>query len=343
MDLLEGVMGGNAEVAFGIADVRMKNVRTPVQMARKWISIEKRRFIWSHDKITIDSERIAAIKVIAEPRNKKELQRALGGFNNLRRFIPQIAEISAPLCNLLSNAVQLSWLPVHATAFQSLKDSDSTKGLVVQADASQSGLGCCLLQQGRPVSTSSRKLTSTEQSYEQIEKETSALVYAGEKSNKIIYGRPNVIFQTDHQPLLSIFKKPIHQITNNRLKSTVLSCCNIPLKFLTARVFEVLKLFFCDDLPKYSLSEQRSGSTSSGHLKRTLDNPMCADYQDYQSYKQARSRKTAPKEDDHKTANVTKNAPKKKVQSPQLHDRITKEIQETTPKKAHLAKLDSGE
>ena len=128
----------------------------------------------------------------------------------------------------MSSAVTCQWLLVHDEAFQQLKDCvsnapvlvpfDHKKPLVVQADASQDGLGAVLLQEQKLVSSASRKLIESEKNYAQIEKEMLALSFASEKFKTFIYGMPNVKYQTDHQPLVSIFKKPVHQITNNRLK-----------------------------------------------------------------------------------------------------------------------------
>ena len=57
---------------------------------------------------------------------------------------------------------------------------------------------------------SSRVMTQTEQNYAQIEKELLAIVYACEKFDQYIFGRSNVIVQSDHKQLETIFKKPIH-------------------------------------------------------------------------------------------------------------------------------------
>lgn len=184
--------------------------------------------LWSENQIKIDPSRTAAIQALKPPQNRLMLQKICGVFNHLRKFIPQMGTISAPLCELLSSSVTFQWLPVHDEAFQNLKDCvsnapvlvpfDHTKPLVVQADASQFGLGAVLLQDNKLVSSASRKLTACECNYAQIEKEMLALVYAAEKMKSFSYGMPNVKFQTDHQPLVSIFQKPVHKITNDRLK-----------------------------------------------------------------------------------------------------------------------------
>ena len=81
--------------------------------------------------------------------------------------------------------------------------------VTVQADASEKGLGATLLQKGQPVAFISRALTKTEQTYAQIEKECLAIVFACERFNHYIHGRNIVTVQTDHNPLVPIFKKPL--------------------------------------------------------------------------------------------------------------------------------------
>ncbi|KAK3909798.1 hypothetical protein KUF71_019807 [Frankliniella fusca] len=142
---------------------KTENVKfNPTKIQYKQGEVRFLGLLWSKNKIKIDPGRIEAIQALKPPQTRLMLQKVCGVFNHLRKFIPQMGTISAPLCELLSSATTFQWLP--------------------------------------------------------IEKEMLALTFAAEKMKSFIYGMPDVTFQTDHQPLVSIFKKPIHKITNNRLK-----------------------------------------------------------------------------------------------------------------------------
>ena len=82
--------------------------------------------------------------------------------------------------------------------------------VTLQCDASQSGLGAALMQDGQPVACASRALTPTENHYTQIEKELLAIVYACDHFDAYIYGRDTVHVETDHKPLESIMLKPLN-------------------------------------------------------------------------------------------------------------------------------------
>ena len=85
----------------------------------------------------------------------------------------------------------------------------STEVLEIQCDNSQKGLGAALMQNGHPIAYASRALTETESCYVQIEKEMLAIVFSVEKFNDYTFGW-NTIVHTDHNPLESIVKKPLH-------------------------------------------------------------------------------------------------------------------------------------
>lgn len=139
--------------------------------------------------------------------------------NYLAKFIPGYNELTAPLRELLCQDVDWCWLEPHTAAFTKLKEViasppvlkffDVQQPVVLSADASQHGLGAVCLQNNRPVAFASRAHTETESHYAQIEKELLALVYACTKFHHYIYGRA-VTVETDHQPLITILKKPLH-------------------------------------------------------------------------------------------------------------------------------------
>ena len=73
---------------------------------------------------------------------------------------------------------------------------------------SEKGLGASFLQDGKPLAYASRALTNTETNYAQIEKELLAIVFGVERFHQYTYGR-NVVVDSDHKPLETIFGKPL--------------------------------------------------------------------------------------------------------------------------------------
>ena len=62
------------------------------------------------------------------------------------------------------------------------------------------------MQNGQPCTYALRFMTNTEAHNAQIEKEMLSTVFAIERFEQCVYGRP-VKVETDHKPLESIFKK----------------------------------------------------------------------------------------------------------------------------------------
>ena len=86
---------------------------------------------------------------------------------------------------------------------------DYNKTITIQSDASKYGLGCVLLQDGKPVCFASKSLTPTEVNYAQITKELYAVVFACKHWNMLVLGK-RITVQTDHRPLVSILNKGLH-------------------------------------------------------------------------------------------------------------------------------------
>ena len=174
--------------------------------------------IISADGMRPDPRKVEAIVNMPRPSDKQGLLRLLGMIKYLAQYIPNESSITVPLRSLLKQDVQWSWQPEHDVAMQLVRETlaqdtvltfyDVRKPATIQADASQSGLGCGLMQQGRPVAFASRALTEAEHNYSQIEKEMLAICFACQKFHQYIYGK-SIDVHSDHRPLESILKKPI--------------------------------------------------------------------------------------------------------------------------------------
>lgn len=173
-------------------------------------------YTFSGNGVKVDEEKLKAIREMPTPTTKQELQRFLGMVNYIGRFINNLSERTAYLRAILRQKNAFIWGPEQETEFQELRilltDTpclryfNTNKEVVLSVDASKSGLGAVLLQDGRPCAYASRTMTETQQKYAQIEKELLAICFGVDKFHQYIYGR-KVTVETDHKPLVPIFKK----------------------------------------------------------------------------------------------------------------------------------------
>ena len=173
----------------------------------------------SSDGLKPDPKKIEAIVNMPKPTDVTSLQLLLGMIKYLAQYIPNESAITEPLRELLKKDAEWAWHPEHDKAIENMKAVLTNKPVLaffdvkqpvnIQTDASQSGLGACLMQRGKPVAYASRAMTRAEQNYAQIEKEMLAICFATSKFHQYVYGKSAVSVQTDHKPLESILKKPL--------------------------------------------------------------------------------------------------------------------------------------
>jgi hypothetical protein len=176
--------------------------------------------IITNEGLKASPTKIAAVQKMQQPHNKGDVQRFLSLVTYLSKFIPNMSELSAPLRELLANDVEWHWDKPQQKSFEALKHAvtsspvlrycDPDEQITISVDASSMGLGAVLLQGGQPIAYASKALTQTEKNYAQIEKEMLAIVFGCTRFHKLIYGRHNVIVESDHKPLETIWKKPLH-------------------------------------------------------------------------------------------------------------------------------------
>ena len=157
-----------------------------------------------------DPAKVQGIVDMPAPTNAKELQSFLGMVNFMQPHVPHLSHHSAPLRELLKSDKKFYWDAQCNAAFQQLKAMikkkqalqfyDRTKPVIVQADASQYGLGAALLQEGLPVAFASKSLSDTETRYANIEREMLSVVFACERFHTYLTGR-SFIVENDHKPL----------------------------------------------------------------------------------------------------------------------------------------------
>ena len=172
-------------------------------------------------KLEIEEEKVTKIKNAPQPKTKKQVRSFLGLTGFYRKFIPNYAQIASPLTDLTKKGQPNSfhWSSEEQKSFETLKRMltvslilrlpDFTREFVVQTDASDSGVGACLLQEfddGKfPIAYASKKLLARERNYSTIERECLALIFAIKKFEMYLYVK-EFILHTDHRPLSYIQK-----------------------------------------------------------------------------------------------------------------------------------------
>ena len=173
----------------------------------------------SEEGLKPDPKKVEAVIRMPPPEDKQQLRRFMGMTNYLQKFAPHLSQVNAPLRMLLKDNTEFKWdSSIHGKCFTPvkkiiteapvLKFYNPTDEVTIQCDASQYGLGACLMQNGHPIAYASRSLTNTESNYAQIEKELLAIVFGAERFESYLYGRKFTV-ESDHKPLEAIMKKSV--------------------------------------------------------------------------------------------------------------------------------------
>ena len=136
--------------------------------------------------------------------------------NFLTRFVPHLK--TAELWNLLKKNVTFDMSPHYNVIFDKVMKAmasakplalyDTKEDLILEVDASTKGLGACVMQGGKPVSSASKFLSKADSNYSNIECESLAVVFGLQHFKAFCYGR-QITIRSNHQLLESIYSKPI--------------------------------------------------------------------------------------------------------------------------------------
>jgi RNase H-like domain found in reverse transcriptase/Reverse transcriptase (RNA-dependent DNA polymerase)/Integrase zinc binding domain len=191
----------------------------------------------TRDGLKADPDKVSTVNDWPTPKSVYEVRSFLGLATYFRRYIQDFAKIATPLTNLLKGltaddkkgklmqrgklpaeqvasiekAFSNRWTSDCQKAFEQLKNAltsapvlklpDFEKPFVLECDASEDAkaVGGILLQDGRPVAYTSKKLSGPELNYSVSDMEMLAAIYALREFRPYLEGKPFTIV-TDHQP-----------------------------------------------------------------------------------------------------------------------------------------------
>jgi hypothetical protein len=144
--------------------------------------------IINREGLAVDLKKVAAILDWKAPKDVRGFKSFIGMADYYRRFIEGFSKIARPMTTLLAKKVEFKWTPACQKSFETLKEKLTTtlililpevhKPFSVYCDASYTGLGCVLMQEGRVVTYSSRQLKIHEKNYPTHDLELAAMVHA---------------------------------------------------------------------------------------------------------------------------------------------------------------------
>jgi hypothetical protein len=168
----------------------------------------------SQDGISADPSKVQEVMDWKPPKSVHQIRSFLGLVGYYRRFIPDFSRIAKPMTELLKKGVKFMWTEACEKAFHTLRQHltsapvlvqpDNSKPFEVFCDASGTGLGCVLMQEGRVIAYASRALRPHEINYPTHDLALAAVVHALKIWRHYLMGNRCNIF-TDHKSLKYIF------------------------------------------------------------------------------------------------------------------------------------------
>jgi hypothetical protein len=170
--------------------------------------------IINRDGLALNPKKVAAILDWKAPRDVRGIKSFIGMVGYYRCFIEGFSKIARPMKTLLAKKAEFKWTLACQESFETLKEKLTTspvlilpdvhKPFLVYCDASHTSLGCVLMQEGRVVAYSSRKLKIHEKNYTTHDLELAAVVHALKTWTHYLYGKKCDIYM-DHKSLKYIF------------------------------------------------------------------------------------------------------------------------------------------
>jgi hypothetical protein len=121
--------------------------------------------ILNREGLAVDPKKVATILDWKALKDVRGIKSFIGMAGYYQRFIEGFFKIARPMTALLAKKVEFKWTPARQESFETLKKKLTTSPILilpdvhkpfsVYCDASYTGLGCVLMQEGRVVAYSS--------------------------------------------------------------------------------------------------------------------------------------------------------------------------------------------
>jgi hypothetical protein len=175
--------------------------------------------------VATDPSKITAIAEWATPTTVTQLRSFLGLAGYYRRFIKDFGIICRPLHDLLKKG-NFHWSTCHDIAFQALQHALITapvlalpnfhEAFTLETDASGSGIGAVIMQQGRAIAYFSAALCPKNMALSTYEKEALAILEALKRRRHYFLGS-KLIIKTDQQSLKYITDQRVAEGIQHKL------------------------------------------------------------------------------------------------------------------------------
>ncbi|CAO2169811.1 unnamed protein product [Urochloa humidicola] len=188
-------------------------------------------YVISEKGVGTDPTKVSAIAQWPTPTSAKELRSFLGLAGYYRKFVKGFGLISRPLTDLLKKHSLFIWTSVHDKSFAALKHTlchapvlalpDFSKTFAIETDASGTGVGAVLLQDGHPLAYISKALGPKSQGLSTYEKEYLAILLAVQQWRAYLQHNEFIIF-TDQKSLTQLTEQRLHTHWQQKVFSKML-------------------------------------------------------------------------------------------------------------------------
>jgi hypothetical protein len=166
--------------------------------------------------LAVDLVKVADILDWKAPRDVWGIKSFIGMVGYYRCFIEGISKIARSMTVLLAKKVEFKWTPECQESFKTLKKKLTTSPMLILPDvhkpfslyhdASYTGLGCVLMQEGRAVAYLSRQLKIHEINYPTHDLELATVVHALKTWRHYLYGQKCDVY-IDHKS--QVYIRPV--------------------------------------------------------------------------------------------------------------------------------------